>query len=167
MKPPAWAGVTKGIDLEEPPICHYCVDDWETGSNLNSNGREMKAPKKFKNDRRQNEVARSSISDLTRQVRQTVTSIQGSNGNVAGDCDLVDEKTPTSKFQKHKTVQLGDSSSLVAIQYLSGKLSSQERALDTPRPTHVSIFDPLNMSKAFIPGKTRPLPKMDVSATLK
>ncbi|MCJ1400985.1 hypothetical protein MMC11_004196 [Xylographa trunciseda] len=155
LKPPQWTEDRSGIELVTPPICDHCVDDWEIAENAASSSKNLR-PGAQMNLRIRTEDLNSASSDILHQMRR------------AGDVDCHTSKSrhastiskkrsrPEDKFlseinlpKRQKNPRLADIS--------ERGMSSSDRLIT--RPTHVSIFTPLELDSSFSPTQPRPLPK--------
>lgn len=183
MKPPAWTGKKKGIDLEKPPICGYCSTDLEVVKEIMhlKQGSEIvkEADEDDAGEQMPSEATAAESMDLmqaSERILQRVTELEeqiGSEETVEYEGRGREKRKPSIKHEGTIVKKRKDNRRGSKIQRRKEKLDSKRRpsgdedALETldelspprVRPTHVSVFHPLDAIQSFRPSKTRALPK--------
>ena len=172
MKPPPWTEDRDGFDLHDPPICNHCVIDWEVAEDL---ANRDKTPQDTSTEkwRDQAEDLGSSALEILRQVRRaaemdgTKSPKRSSSNNLLEEGTQLKNDGDSMRRARKKRKMSHEENALEHTAQPDQSLDSQsasygrrhypERTFN--RPTHVSIFEPLNADCSFTPGKHRPLPK--------
>ena len=155
MKPPPWTG--KSIELDQPPVCIYCIDDRgfdneyeDHGGNTTSG--QLQLEKNESSGRHKNLAQRNSNKEGSHRPSGSDSSSGGSSSTKRGRARF--EAAPLHEHPEKKKVKL----SRPVSQDLSPTQSSRA-VKEAHRPTHVSIFKPLEKLHSYTPQETRPLPK--------
>ncbi|MCJ1248595.1 hypothetical protein MMC30_005813 [Trapelia coarctata] len=153
MKPPRWTGASSGIDLKEPPICTQCIGDLDK---VDETGEESRGSPDGSDGilAKQAEALKSTASEVLHQMRR-MNRIEESTGNIQEDRSL-------SKKRSRLEDKLDNKASAIDL-----KIPKKAKLEDTMtkknnlvmRPTHVSLFGPLDAEESFQASKPRPLPK--------
>ena len=172
MKPPPWTEDGAGFDLHDPPICDHCVIDWEVAEDL---AKCDKTPQDTSSEkwRDQAEDSELSASEILHQMRRAVDmdatkspKRSSSYSSLENGSQLENDRDRTWKARKKRKISHEEAAlnhtaqpdqKLDSQSASHGQRHSPERTFS--RPTHVSIFDPLNVNCSFTPEKHRPLPK--------
>ena len=172
MKPPPWTEDRDGFDLHDPPICDHCVIDWEVAEDV---ANRDKTPQDTSTEKRrdQAEDLGSSASEILRQMRHVADmdatkspKRTSSNSSLEIGTQLENNGDPTRRARKKRKMSQEEKAlehtaqpdQILDNQSASyGRRHSPERTFN--RPTHVSVFDPLNADRSFTLKKHRPLPK--------
>lgn len=183
MKPPVWTGKKKGIDLEKPPICAYCSADLEVVEEII----QLKQDSGTLKEANEDDAGEQIPSDAT--AAESTNSMQASEEILRRATELEEQigSEETVEYQgrglgkrkksiKHEDTivkKRKDNRRGSIVQRGKDQLEATRRPrgnedvleptdeLSPPRvrPTHVSVFHPLDAIQSFLPSKTRALPK--------
>ena len=186
MKPPVWTGRKKGIELEKPPVCGYCSTDLEVVEKiirLEQDSDVSKAPDEDDTGKEIPFASTATDSSNSTQVSERILPGVTELEEDIGSEEIVEyegrgrekkkskEKLEDTVVKKRKDNRRG---SILKVESDKEQLEASRRRpsgddadlqpldeLSPPRmrPTHVSIFRPLDSTQSFSPSKTRPLPK--------
>ena len=183
MKPPVWTGKKKGIDLEKPPVCGYCSTDLEVVEEiiqLEQDSEVIKEPDEDDTGKQRPSNSRGTDStnpiQLSEKTLPHVTELEedtGSGETVEYEGTGREKRKARTKHddtivKKRKDNRRGstvqrEKEQLEAARRASGDDDALEPSDDLSpprlRPTHVSVFRPLDSTQSFSPSKTRLLPK--------
>ncbi|KAL9106516.1 MAG: hypothetical protein Q9187_008550, partial [Circinaria calcarea] len=170
LKPPKWSDDSGGIQLYETPLCKYCHEDWRYAENL----AEHSATPRSSEEEQIND-ATVNLKRKRSMLRRMSVSDDGSagTGNVIDEAQILHygkhESVPSHRTEQpsklRKAVVKDDN--MPELKRTSGAFqveitTNQKPAMDRDsieRPTHVSIFRPLDPNDSYSPSKPRPLPK--------
>ena len=159
MKPPRWTSTS--IELEQPPICIFCIDDQMSDhespdhSQDSGNGEVESAQRRLEHDVSHEQYRFPAGIGLIKSLCRLSGSETSSSGHSSTKRTRAGfEPFPPHKEPKKKRVKRTQS----ANQDTTSAQPSKD-AKDARRPTHVSIFNPLQETHSFTPLQTRPLPK--------
>ncbi|MCJ1387295.1 hypothetical protein MMC18_000136 [Xylographa bjoerkii] len=155
LKPPPWTEDRTGIELVAPPICDYCVDDWKIAEDVASPSKSLRPGTKEKL-RVRTEDLNSTSSDILHQMRRAGDVDCHTSTPKCGPTMSKKRSRPVDKFPSE--INLPKRQKNPRLEDISEKgISSCDRLIT--RPTHVSIFKPLELDQSFSPIHPRPLPK--------
>ncbi|MCJ1432180.1 hypothetical protein MMC27_001536 [Xylographa pallens] len=153
LKPPPWTEDRTGIELVAPPICDHCVDDWEIAEDTASSSKNPRPKEKL---RVRTEDLNHASSDLLHEMRKA--------GHVDCHTSTLKRESTTSRKRSRPEdtflpeIDLSKRQKNPRLTDVSEKDTSCCDRLIT-RPTHVSLFKPLELEQSFSPVQSRPLPK--------
>lgn len=183
MKPPLWTGKKKGINLEKPPICGYCSADLEVVEKIIQLKQDSEVSKKpdegdAGKQRPPKPTATESTTSMQASERilrcvtdqeedvasEKIVEYEG-KGREKRKPELKHEDTIVKKRKDNRrgsVIQRGKEQ-LDATRLPSGDDEAleplDELSLPRVRPTHVSVFRPLDPTQSFNALKSRALPK--------